>query len=81
MNQTIIYKTTMPEIDVIVTNVVGIQHLNGQYFVFEVDTEENQCTGHYGPFSNLADAQVRAFQSCEEIRHVTTATIPDDFGF
>lgn len=78
MQHLIVYKTAIPEIDVVVTNTVGIHHLDGQYFVFEVQTEVRECTQHYGPFMSLMDAQLRAQQSCEEIRHLATAFSPDD---
>lgn len=75
------YKTQLPEIDVIVTNQVDIIPLNGQYFVFEVDTVARECPDHYGPYSTLESALERAAQSVEEIRIIATATVPDELEF
>lgn len=74
--QQYVFKTLLPEIDVIVTNQVGDVYLNGQFLVAEIDTEANECPQYYG-LMPLKEAMQRAHQSVEEIRIIATAAIPD----
>lgn len=77
--QQYVFKTLIPEIDVIVSNQIGDVFLNGQFMVAEVDTEANECPQCYG-LMPLDEALKRAKQTVEEIRIIASATIPDDFG-
>lgn len=76
----IVFKTAMPEIDVIVTNCIGGVCLTSQYAVAEIDTDGNECPQWYGlmPYDMALE---RAKKSVEEIRILASATIPEDTAF
>lgn len=79
-HQQYIFKTALPSIDVIVTNVIGGVYLNGQFLVAEIDSEAHECPQCYG-LMPLIQALSQANQAVEEIRILASATVPDDSGF